>query len=130
MVSIIWKRRKYHLDCLEVARGTQSASAQLLVDFYTTILMNYSCFGFRETRWYFRGCFVANPDNTTRSIRALVPVQRLTLINACIVFKCLGKIICLCLAHWQIEVKIEVTLRLGTSRLSNTVMSLKAVIKA
>ncbi len=24
MVSIIWKRRKYHLDCREVARGTQS----------------------------------------------------------------------------------------------------------
>ncbi len=32
---------------------------------------------------------------------------------------CLGKIICLCLTHWQIEVKIEVTLRLGTSRLSS-----------
>ncbi len=37
IVSIIWKRRKYHLDCREVARGTQSAFSCLCT--YSTYVM-------------------------------------------------------------------------------------------
>ncbi len=31
MVSIIWKRRKYNLDCREVARSTQNACVPIII---------------------------------------------------------------------------------------------------